>query len=128
LNKAIQRKKLNHTAVISIVVTLQRIQMNLNEYQELAFKTALDSAKNPAYMIANLTSEAGEVAGKYAKWIRDGVLDEVGLQKEVGDVLWQIAGLSTVMGWNLADLASQNLRKLAERQANNTLKGSGDER
>jgi NTP pyrophosphatase (non-canonical NTP hydrolase) len=102
--------------------------MNLNEYQELAFKTALDSAKNPAYMIANLTSEAGEVAGKYAKWIRDGVLDEVGLQKEVGDVLWQIAGLSTVMGWNLADLASQNLRKLAERQANNTLKGSGDER
>jgi NTP pyrophosphatase (non-canonical NTP hydrolase) len=102
--------------------------MTLNEYQELAFKTALDSAKNPAYMIANLTSEAGEVAGKYAKWIRDGVLDEVGLQKEVGDVLWQIAGLSTVMGWNLADLASQNLRKLAERQANNTLKGSGDER
>lgn len=102
--------------------------MLFEEYQDLAFKTALDSAKNPAYMIANLTSEAGEVAGKYAKWIRDGVLDEVGMQKEVGDVLWQIAGLSTVMGWSLADIASQNLRKLAERKANNTLKGSGDER
>lgn len=102
--------------------------MTLNEYQELAFNTAMESAKNPAYMISNLTSEAGEVAGKYAKWIRDGVLDEVGMQKEVGDVLWQIAGLSTVMGWSLADIASQNLRKLAERQANNTLKGSGDER
>lgn len=102
--------------------------MLFEEYQDLAFKTALESAKNPAYMIANLTSEAGEVAGKYAKWIRDGVLDEVGMQKEVGDVLWQIAGLSTVMGWSLADIASQNLRKLAERQANNTLKGSGDER
>lgn len=102
--------------------------MTLNEYQELAFNTAMESAKNPAYMISNLTSEAGEVAGKYAKWIRDGVLDEVGMQKEVGDVLWQIAGLSTVMGWSLADIASQNLKKLAERQANNTLKGSGDER
>jgi NTP pyrophosphatase (non-canonical NTP hydrolase) len=102
--------------------------MLFEEYQDLAFKTALESAKNPAYMIANLTSEAGEVAGKYAKWVRDGVLDEVGMQKEVGDVLWQIAGLSTVMGWSLADIASQNLRKLAERQANNTLKGSGDER
>lgn len=102
--------------------------MLFEEYQDLAFKTALETAKNPAYMIANLTSEAGEVAGKYAKWIRDGVLDEVGMQKEVGDVLWQIAGLSTVMGWSLADIASQNLRKLAERQANNTLKGSGDER
>jgi NTP pyrophosphatase (non-canonical NTP hydrolase) len=102
--------------------------MTLNEYQELAFNTAMESAKNPAYMISNLTSEAGEVAGKYAKWIRDGVLDEVGMQKEAGDVLWQLAGLSTVMGWSLADIASQNLRKLAERQANNTLKGSGDER
>lgn len=102
--------------------------MLFEEYQDLAFKTALETAKNPAYMVANLTSEAGEVAGKYAKWIRDGVLDEVGMQKEVGDVLWQIAGLSTVMGWSLADIASQNLRKLAERQANQTLKGSGDER
>ena len=102
--------------------------MLIEDYQELAWKTALETAKNPAYMIANLTSEAGEVAGKYAKWIRDGVLDEAGMQKEVGDVLWQIAGLSTVMGWSLADLASQNLRKLAQRQMNNTLMGEGDER
>lgn len=102
--------------------------MLIEDYQELAWKTALETAKNPAYMVANLTSEAGEVAGKYAKWIRDGVLDEAGMQKEVGDVLWQIAGLSTVMGWNLADVASQNLRKLAQRQTNNTLMGEGDER
>lgn len=102
--------------------------MLIEEYQELAFKTALETAKNPAYMVSNLTSEAGEVAGKYAKWIRDGILDEEGMQKEVGDVLWQIAGLSTVMGWSLADLASKNLQKLAQRQANNTLTGSGDER
>ncbi len=102
--------------------------MLIEEYQELAFKTALETAKNPAYMVSNLTSEAGEVAGKYAKWIRDGILDEEGMQKEVGDVLWQIAGLSTVMGWSLADLASKNLQKLAQRQMNNTLKGSGDDR
>ena len=102
--------------------------MLIEDYQELAWKTALETAKNPAYMVANLTSEAGEVAGKYAKWIRDGVLDEAGMQKEIGDVLWQIAGLSTVMGWSLADLASKNLQKLAQRQANNTLTGSGDER
>lgn len=102
--------------------------MLIEDYQELAWKTALESAKNPAYMVSNLTSEAGEVAGKYAKWIRDGVLDEAGMQKEVGDVLWQIAGLSTVMGWSLADLASQNLRKLAARQTNNTLMGEGDNR
>lgn len=103
-------------------------EFTFDQYQELAFKTALETAKNPAYMVSNLTSEAGEVAGKYAKWIRDGILDEEGMQKEVGDVLWQIAGLSTVMGWSLADLASKNLQKLAQRQINNTLTGSGDER
>ena len=102
--------------------------MNLNEYQELAFKTALETAKNPAYMVANLTAEAGEVAGKYAKWIRDGVLDEEGMQKEMGDVFWQLAGLSTVMGWSLADIASKNLQKLASRAERLTITGSGDER
>lgn len=102
--------------------------MLLNEYQELAFKTAMETAKNPAYMISNLTSEAGEVAGKYAKWIRDGVLDEEGMQKEAGDVLWQIAGLSTVMGWSLADIASKNLQKLAARKLNNSISGEGDDR
>ena len=102
--------------------------MLFEEYQQKAWETALETAKNPAYMVANLTSEAGEVAGKYAKWIRDGVLDEEGLQKEMGDVFWQLAGLSTVMGWSLADLASKNLKKLAERQANNSIGGFGDER
>lgn len=102
--------------------------MLINEYQEKAFETALENAKNPVYMIVNLTSEAGEVAGKFAKWIRDGRLDEEGMQKEIGDVLWQIAGLSTVMGWSLADIASKNLQKLADRQLRLTLTGSGDNR
>lgn len=102
--------------------------MLIEDYQQQAWKTALETAKNPAYMVANLTSEAGEVAGKYAKWIRDGVLDEEGLQKEMGDLFWQLAGLSTVMGWSLTDIASKNLQKLADRQSRSALGGSGDER
>ena len=102
--------------------------MLIEEYQQQAWKTALETAKNPAYMVSNLTSEAGEVAGKYAKWIRDGVLDEEGLQKEMGDVFWQLAGLSTVMGWSLADIAYKNLQKLNERVNRMTISGSGDDR
>ena len=102
--------------------------MNIEDYQKKAWETALETAKNPAYMVANLTSEAGEVACKYAKWIRDGVLDEEGLQKEMGDVFWQLAGLSTVMGWSLADIASKNLQKLASRAERLTIGGSGDDR
>ena len=102
--------------------------MNIEDYQKKAWETALETAKNPAYMVSNLASEAGEVAGQYAKWVRDGVLDEDGLQKEMGDVFWQLAGLSTVMGWSLADIATKNLQKLAKRVENNTVQGSGDNR
>ena len=102
--------------------------MRLNEYQDKAMETALPTALNPAYMIANLTAEAGEVAGKYAKWIRDGVQDDEGMFQELGDVLWQVAGLATVMGWELDDVAYANLDKLASRKQRNALSGSGDER
>jgi NTP pyrophosphatase (non-canonical NTP hydrolase) len=102
--------------------------LRLNEYQDKAMETALPTALNPAYMIANLTAEAGEVAGKYAKWIRDGVQDDEGMFQELGDVLWQVAGLATVMGWELDDVAYANLDKLASRKQRNALSGSGDER
>jgi NTP pyrophosphatase (non-canonical NTP hydrolase) len=102
--------------------------LRLTEYQDKAMETALPTALNPAYMIANLTAEAGEVAGKYAKWIRDGVQDEEGMFQELGDVLWQVAGLATVMGWELDDVAYANLDKLASRKQRNALSGSGDER
>lgn len=102
--------------------------MLIEEYQKKAFETALETAKNPSYMVANLAAEAGEVAGKYAKWIRDGVFDEEALQKEMGDVFWQLAGLATVMGWSLADIASKNLQKLASRAERLTIQGEGDDR
>ena len=102
--------------------------MNIDTYQQKAWETALETAKNPAYMVTNLAAEAGEVAGKYAKWVRDGVLDEEAIQKEMGDVFWQLAGLATVMGWSLTDIASKNLQKLASRAERLTIGGSGDER
>ena len=102
--------------------------MNIEEYQKRAWETAIETAKNPAYMVTNLASEAGEVAGKYAKWVRDGVMDEEGLQKEMGDVFWQLAGLATVMGWSLSDIAANNLKKLADRAGRSVLQGSGDNR
>lgn len=102
--------------------------MNIEDYQKKAWETALETAKNPSYMVANLAAEAGEVAGKYAKWIRDGVFDEEAIQKEMGDVFWQLAGLATVMGWSLSAIASKNLQKLSSRAERLTIGGSGDER
>ena len=122
--------------------------MDLNEYQEKAMTTCMDSCDNFSYMMLNLVGEVGEFASKVAKQIRKDNLyisrgqfntycckrldkKELGdfytsLQKEAGDILWQLAGLCKVMGWTLEDVAQENLEKLAARKAAGTIDGSGD--
>lgn len=103
--------------------------MNLNEYQTKAMETLLESANNAPYMLLNLSSEVGELHSLFAKNQRDGGnLDWHLFKKELGDVLWQVAGCAHVFGYKLEDIAQQNLDKLAARKIKNTLGGSGDAR
>jgi NTP pyrophosphatase (non-canonical NTP hydrolase) len=80
-----------------------------------------------------LGDEAGEVLGKVKKIFRDqnGVLtDETrdALKKELGDVLWYLAQLSTELELSLDDIAEANIEKLLGRLERGTLHGSGDNR
>lgn len=114
--------------------------MTLEEYQKQAMTTCMASSENFSYMFLNLVGEVGEFASKVAKAIRKEencieyndlgvtVTKNEELQKEAGDILWQLSGLCTVMGWNLEDIAQQNLDKLASRQQRNVIDGSGDNR
>jgi len=108
--------------------------MELNEYQQLAKKTAIYPKDQAiSYTILGLASEAGEVAGKYKKILRDkdSQLTEKDIQelkKELGDILWYIASLSSELGVTLEDVASTNISKLLDRQRRNKIKGNGDER
>ena len=119
--------------------------LKLNEYQRLAMTTCTESSHNFSYMMLNLVGEVGEFASKVAKWVRKGKLnitgneltkpfakfasdDEVELQKEAGDILWQLSGLCSIMGWSLEDVAQENLDKLADRQKRNVIVGEGDNR
>lgn len=103
--------------------------MRMNDYQNKAMGTLLESANNAPYMLLNLSSEVGELHSLFAKNQRDGGdLDWNLVKKELGDVLWQVAGCAHVFGYKLEDIAQQNLDKLAARKIKNTLKGSGDER
>lgn len=113
--------------------------MTLEEYQKQAMTTCMASSENFSYMFLNLVGEVGEFASKVAKAIRKnqisivyneivGTTDAEELQKEAGDILWQLSGLCTVMGWKLEDIAQQNLDKLASRQQRNVIDGSGDNR
>ena len=105
--------------------------MTLNEYQEAAARTALPTAKTLSYLVPGLAAEAGEVAGVWAKFIRDhGDLTAVNakLKKELGDTLWFIALIALGIGLKLEDIAQENIAKLASRQSRGVLGGSGDER
>lgn len=108
--------------------------LSLNDYQTQAASTAIYSDSYAVnYPILGLAGEAGEVANKYKKVLRDhnGQLsDEIRLKlaDEVGDCLWYIAAIARDLGVSLQDIAKNNLDKLKARAAANTLKGSGDNR
>ena len=112
--------------------------LSLKEYQRKAITTCMPTSNNFSYMFLNLIGEVGEFASKVAKSIRKGencieyndlgatVTNNEELQKEAGDILWQLSGLCTVMGWSLEDIAQMNLDKLAARKAAGTIDGNGD--
>lgn len=85
------------------------------------------------YPALGLSEEAGEVAGKFAKAIRDcnGKIDserKEAIIKELGDVCWFVAELATLLDVNLSDVMQGNLDKLEDRKARGKIHGSGDER
>lgn len=120
--------------------------MELNDYQKRAMTTCTESSRNFGYMMMNLVGEVGELAGKVAKGIRkeklciggevnsltfDGDDVEYGeyqasIMLEAGDILWQLSGLCSVLGWSLEEVADANLKKLAARKAAGTIVGNGD--
>lgn len=112
----------------------ERIFMDFSQYQ---FRTGL-TAHYPQdraieYLVLGLTSEAGEVAGKYKKIIRDngGEFSEEtknALIDEIGDVLWYCSELATVLKINLGAIAARNAAKLESRAQRGKIGGSGDNR
>ena len=109
--------------------------MELNDYQRESRQTALypDVGSNAIYPTLGLVGEAGEVADKVKKILRDkkGVFDKDSkdeIKLELGDVLWYISQLSSELGYELEEIANSNLQKLKDRKARGQIGGSGDTR
>ncbi|MDD4531432.1 MAG: nucleoside triphosphate pyrophosphohydrolase family protein [Candidatus Pacebacteria bacterium] len=109
--------------------------MTFEEYQAESRKTAIYPNKdnNFIYPTLGLAGEAGEVAEKIKKVLRDGngiVSEEKReeIKKELGDVLWYLSNLSTELKISFEEVASKNIEKLQSRQQRNELHGSGDNR
>ena len=121
------------------------MQLTFNRYQAEAKKTAIypkmcvynaDNhfvAANWVYPLLGLTNEAGELAGKLKKVIRDcggDITEDVRekLKAELGDVLWYLAVTADELGLSFEEIAQANLAKLKSRAARGKIQGSGDNR
>lgn len=108
--------------------------ITLDEYQEEAAETAIyPQHYSIVYPALGLAGEAGEVADKVKKVIRDkegefGLDDRQEIAKELGDVLWYVANLAADIEYSLEEIAVMNLDKLNSRKARGALRGSGDNR
>jgi NTP pyrophosphatase (non-canonical NTP hydrolase) len=106
------------------------VAIDLNSYQNKAGDTAVYPGKGTDdgvnYTILGLVGEAGELANKFKKVLRNNeslsVTKKAELVDELGDVLWYVAGLATELGYSLEGVALANLAKLALRKAEGTLK------
>ena len=108
--------------------------MELNEYQKRALETALYPKEvRILYPTLGLTGEAGEVADKVKKVIRDNDGDfsverRLEIAKELGDVLWYISTLANDLGYTLEEIGELNNRKLSSRKERGVSSGNGDNR
>ena len=109
--------------------------MELADYQQRSRATAVypNAGGDLLYPTLGLCGEAGEVAEKVKKMLRDdaGVLTDerrAALAAELGDVLWYLAQVATEAGRTLDAIAADNLAKLASRSGRGALGGSGDDR
>lgn len=109
--------------------------MTFDEYQQKTNGTAQYPVFGAGYVYPalGLASEAGEVAGKIKKIIRDnqGVVDaerKEQIAAELGDVLWYTAQLAQQLDLSLDEIAELNIAKLHSRLERGVLRGSGDTR
>lgn len=111
--------------------------MNFLDYQHATARTAVYPRSTPvealSYVALGLAGEAGEIANKVKKILRDSngkvTLDHKNeLCAELGDVFWYLSQLATEIGFNLEAVAKRNVDKLADRAARGVLQGSGDNR
>lgn len=114
-------------------------EISFEEYQLATADTAVypgaldGNAEALSYVALGLVGEAGEIANKVKKILRDkgGHVtsdDRTELSKELGDVLWYLARFADEIGYPLENIAYGNVEKLRSRKERGVISGSGDNR
>lgn len=114
---------------IDAFIRYENAELTFDEYQNAAATTAIYKVEHQVlYPALGLAAEAGEVANKVKKILRDNKFDRAAISDEIGDCLWYIAALCRDLNVDLSTVAKNNLNKLQDRRRRGTLKGDGDKR
>lgn len=90
----------------------------LDEYQTEAMRSAPQEQQLVTFALG-IAGESGEIVDLIKKHIGHGhPLDVEKLKRELGDVLWYVAGLAHLHGIALSDVAQTNIEKLEKRYPN----------
>lgn len=84
--------------------------------------------RNPSDLFAltiGLVEEAGEVAGRVKKYLRDGNSDPEKMLSELGDLQYYLTSVACAWNFNLNTVFDYNVEKLTERKRNGTHGGPG---
>jgi NTP pyrophosphatase (non-canonical NTP hydrolase) len=126
----------------------QEFTKSLAAYNEAAFVAVADETGSNSdcidmpylYPAMAVAEEAGEVAGKIAKFVRKSrqfqpadvesavTALKADIGKELGDVLYQVSETARQFGYTLQDIVDMNIAKLTDRQERGVLVGEGDNR
>lgn len=128
--------------------------MTLKEYQERVPETVMPKVRKLGwlYPLLGIGGESGEILEKFKKIIRDKLADKImagtltyiedfldaeiaistedkkAISKELGDQMFYVAWMCTMLGLDLETVAQENQDKLQDRKKRGVLGGSGDER
>jgi NTP pyrophosphatase (non-canonical NTP hydrolase) len=108
--------------------------MKFSEYEEVVKATAIyPNTHAILYPALGMAGEAGEVANKVKKLVRDGITKQSDdwreqIASEIGDVLWYCGALAKDLNIPLSQIAARNKEKLLSRKERGKIGGSGDSR
>lgn len=93
--------------------------MNIQEYFQNTERTRSllsDKQLDNIHMALGLVTEAGELADVFKKNLAyNKNIDWINVQEEIGDLLWYIAGLCNINGFDLEAILQNNIDKLRTR-------------
>lgn len=108
-------------------------KLTFEQYNNWLSDTILNPQNDLLLQVLGICGEAGEIAEKMKKIVRDknGVIseeDKVLMAKELGDVLWYLARFAQSIDMTIEDVALMNMKKLESRVKRGVILGEGDER